>query len=70
MTYQKLSVDFAFAQSLTGDDVANLRTDATRVIKKYQADLDAGCEDKFVHFHDSISHTVCEKNSAKHVDVH
>ena len=40
--------------------MTNLRTDAARVIKKYQADLDAGCEDEFVHFQDFISHTDCE----------
>ena len=54
MAYQKLPVDFELAESLTGDDVANLRKDAARVFKKYQADLDAGCDDEFVHFHDFI----------------
>ena len=57
MAYERLSGDFAFVESIATDDVVKLRTDVTRLLNKYQIDLDTQCEEEFVQFQNFISHS-------------
>jgi len=48
--YKQISEDFAFIKSLKDNDVCSLREEVTRLLQKYDCDLESGCEEEFVAF--------------------